>query len=75
MDQGVKVNLKDRWGGTPLNYAVEKSVIYKLIINKGAKKGTNQAIIQEIKQEWPVDDESRVFYACYYGNQDALKIL
>jgi ankyrin repeat protein len=33
----VDINIVDRWGGTPLNYAVRGSEIEKILLQKGAK--------------------------------------
>ncbi len=68
------MNVKDRWGSTPLNDCSDNKEIEALLLSKGAKPGKKQAYYP-IKLQTLRDDDNRLFYAAFKNDLKNMAIL
>ncbi|TNV87851.1 hypothetical protein FGO68_gene16675 [Halteria grandinella] len=77
-EQGVFANPQDRWGYSPLDYVTPKTSLEKILLDRGAKRITNVTItLTDVagSQRNLTDDQARIYFACFYGNLNAVQSL
>ncbi len=68
----VKINQFDRWGATPLSYAVQGSDIALILMSRGAIQGAVMPKIT-VRQVKLSSDELRIFYSALNNDVKTLK--
>jgi len=58
-----KVNPLDRWGSTPLNYAIAGSEISKYLLSRGAVNGTVVPTLIYVARSSLTENEATLFFA------------
>lgn len=74
----MNVNKKDRWGTTPIDYAIVGSLIEQLLLSAGANRTLTNITLYPQLTSGPTPlsvNEIRLFYAVYYNDPTTIKNL